>query len=114
MSVAVPILLPMDDFLVKRQDMWKRSLRFILRMTSGVVYSIVMHILIITAFTLDSQVYAPESSRLSSVIDDCLLPAQHSSAARKLLTLASGTYHLNHLVSQFISSLTVPLGLDGA
>ncbi|KAF3524044.1 hypothetical protein F2Q69_00049512 [Brassica cretica] len=52
MSVAVPILLPMDDFLVKRQDMWKRSLRFILRMTSGVVYSIVMHILIITAFTL--------------------------------------------------------------
>ncbi|CAN6930870.1 unnamed protein product [Brassica oleracea] len=52
LSVAVPILLPMDDFLVKRQDMWKRSLRFILRMTSGVVYSIVMHILIITAFTL--------------------------------------------------------------
>ncbi|KAH0932577.1 hypothetical protein HID58_009694 [Brassica napus] len=52
MSVAVPILLPMDDFLVKRQDMWKRSLRFILRMTSGVVYSVVMHILIITAFTL--------------------------------------------------------------
>ncbi|KAL0710613.1 hypothetical protein Bca4012_017591 [Brassica carinata] len=52
MSVAVPILLPMDDFLVERQDMWKRALRFILRMTSGVVYSIVMHILLITAYTL--------------------------------------------------------------
>lgn len=37
----------MDDFLLER-----RALKFILRMTSGVVYTIVMHVLFITAYTL--------------------------------------------------------------
>ncbi|CAN6977334.1 unnamed protein product [Brassica oleracea var. botrytis] len=52
MAVDIPLLLPIDEFLVKRHDMWKHALRFIIRMTTGVVYSIAMHVLLITAYAL--------------------------------------------------------------
>ncbi|CAN7006722.1 unnamed protein product [Brassica rapa subsp. trilocularis] len=52
MAVDIPLLLPIDEFLVKRHDMGKHALRFIIRMTTGVVYSIAMHVLLITAYAL--------------------------------------------------------------
>ncbi|KFK22519.1 hypothetical protein AALP_AAs54867U000100 [Arabis alpina] len=53
MTAAVPELLPMKDTLIRRHEcMWKRWLRFILKMTSGAVYSIVMHSFLITVYTL--------------------------------------------------------------
>ncbi|XP_020870210.1 uncharacterized protein LOC110225261 [Arabidopsis lyrata subsp. lyrata] len=52
MAAAVPKLLPMEDTLITRKDMWKRRLEFVIKMTSGVVYSIMMHSVIITAYAL--------------------------------------------------------------
>ncbi|CAA7026509.1 unnamed protein product [Microthlaspi erraticum] len=53
MTAAPPELSSlMEDTLRKRQGFWYRILEFILKMTSGVVYSIVMHCLLMTAFVL--------------------------------------------------------------
>ncbi|VVB07332.1 unnamed protein product [Arabis nemorensis] len=59
----------MEDIL-RQEYMWKRGLRFILKMTSGAVYSIVMHIFLITVYSLlIFQIFYTSGFVLGRVID---------------------------------------------